>query len=144
MQIQLTLTRDTVSPALRAAIGRASDKARLHRVMGMAVVSVTKRAFLVPSLRPAAWKAKKDGTPSRLRKSGTLAKSPRVVSATKAGALVGSDRKYAAIHQLGGRAGIGGSAKMPARPYFPFYRGGGITKQAQRTVESALRGALGF
>ncbi len=31
--------------------------------------------------------------------------------------VVGSNVVYAAIHQLGGRAGRGGAAKIPARPY---------------------------
>ncbi len=37
-------------------------------------------------------------------------------------ALVGSNVIYARIHQLGGKAGRGGSADMPARPYLGFSR----------------------
>ncbi len=52
-------------------------------------------------LRPLPWPAKKDGTPSHLQKSGTLATSWYVeVSDTEA--LLGNPTPYAAIHQFGG------------------------------------------
>lgn len=37
-------------------------------------------------------------------------------------AEVGTNVVYAAIHQLGGKAGRGGSAAMPSRPYLGFGR----------------------
>lgn len=38
-------------------------------------------------------------------------------SASQSSAAVGTNRRYARIHQSGGRAGRGGSAEIPARPY---------------------------
>jgi hypothetical protein len=80
-----------------------------------------------------------------------------VISATTSGVTVGSDRKYAAIHQLGGKTkahvirakngkalkipGIGFRKKVnhpgsnvPARPYFPFYRDGSPTPAAHTAL----------
>jgi hypothetical protein len=40
--------------------------------MGNALVGFTKRAFNDAVLRAAPWSAKRDGTPSRLKQSGSL------------------------------------------------------------------------
>ena len=50
---------------------------------------------------------------------GNLAKSiSRKV--TNGSVVIGTNVKYARIHQLGGQAGRGHKAQMPARPYLPF------------------------
>ncbi len=135
--------------------------------MGVAIVSLAKRAFLQPGLRPSSWAPKKDGSASRLRDTGTLAKSVRVISAGPGEAIVGSDRRYAAIHQLGGTTpptiirprfkralawpGMKGGpyakvkhpgSKIPARPYLPFHATGQPTARAVEVIEAALRAKL--
>ncbi|MBB5351099.1 phage gpG-like protein [Haloferula luteola] len=167
MQVRLIKVSDTIDPDLALRVELAGDKVGLHRAMGLGVVSLAKRAFLQPALRPTAWPAKKDGSPATLRKSGTLAKSVRMVSATAGEALVGSDRHYAAIHQLGGETaphvikpkrkkalawpGMKGGpfasvkhpgSKIPARPYLPFFRDGRPTQRAITNMESILRAKL--
>lgn len=160
MQVTLTITNDGLSPDLARRVRVVSDKSRFHRAMGIALVSLTKRAFNDPSLRPGAWPALAGGGAARLRKSGTLAESPRVVSATSSGVTVGTDRKYAAIHQLGGKTkahvirpkfkkalktpfGVFAKvnhpgSKIPARPYFPFYRDGRPTPRAVEDLHKAV------
>lgn len=165
MQARLTITTDTITPDLSARLRRVKDRTRIHRAMGMAVVSIAKRAFNSPSLRPSAWAKKKDGTPSTLRDTGTLAKSPRIAFATHGGVTVGSDRYYAAIHQLGGSTpphvirpvkgkalnipGIGlrkkvnhPGSKIPARPYFPFDATGKPTRPALEAIARVVRASL--
>jgi len=161
MRAHLTLTTDTLTQDLTARLRAVKDKTGIHRAMGMAVVSITKRAFNTASLRPSAWANKKDGTPSRLRDTGTLAKSPRVASATNGGVVVGSDRHYAAIHQLGGKTPphvirpvrkkalktpFGPRKKVnhpgsdiPARPYFPFDATGRPTRPALDAIARVIR-----
>lgn len=52
----------------------------------------------------------------KLRDQGHLYAS-LAYSASQSSAAVGTNRRYARIHQSGGRAGRGGSAEIPARPY---------------------------
>lgn len=109
MQIRVTQVSDLISPDLQARLKLASNRAGLHEAIGEAVISITKKAFNDAGLRPSVWANLANGQPSFLRKSGTLAKSVRVISSTEASVVLGSDRKYAAIHQLGG------VIQMPAR-----------------------------
>jgi phage gpG-like protein len=162
MLITLTRISDTMTPDLHRRFRLVKDKRPIHAAMGMAVISLAKRAFNDPSLRPTPWKAKKDGTASRLRDTGTLAKSPRIALASQTGVTVGSDRLYAAIHQLGGKTppriirpvkgkalkipGIGFRKKVnhpgsdiPARPYFPFDATGRPTAKALEAIGRVVR-----
>ena len=157
MQVILTEIRDTISPDLQMRFKLASNKRGIHEAMGLAIIGLTKRAFNDLGLRPSAWNALTTGRPATLRKSGTLAKSVRVVSASDSAVVVGSDRHYAAIHQLGGKTaahviraktgkalkipGIGfrksvkhPGSKIPARPYFPFYASGQPTPAATSAI----------
>ena len=132
--------KDEISPDLqrRARSLSGSGKQRLHQAMGQAVVSMGKRAFTEPGLRAQVWKARKDNQPhALLQKSTTLRKSIRVLSATSSSAVIGTDRKYAAVHQLGSR-----KQNIPARPYLPFYKSGAMTKRGIAGVTSALKAGL--
>lgn len=192
MRITLSVTRDTLNPSLRAAVRAARNKRPIHEAMGLAVVSLAIRSFTEPNLRPARWPERKAvavtelGTTKAgrtsfarsrattqnahplLQLSTALRKSLRVVNATARGAAVGSDRKYAAIHQLGGttREHIirprhkkalswpGGAhpmkkvnhpgSKIPPRAFFPFDRQGNLTAEGRKRVEAAVRGKLGL
>ena len=48
------------------------------------------------------WPIKKSGEPSRLNERGALYQSIRITQLGANSVTAGSDRKYAAIHQLGG------------------------------------------
>lgn len=168
MQVQFRKIRDTLSPDLRRLYRNVRDKRGIHQAMGLAVVSIAKRSFNDPSLRPKPWPAKKDGSPSRLRDTGTLAKSIRVTQVSDRGVTVGSDRPYAAAHQLGLKTPahtirpvnkqalkfqIGGrvifakkvdhpGAKMPERPFLPFGSDGRPTPPALQRIDEVVRKKL--
>ena len=139
MRVTLLLNNNTLVHGLRRRLAAFGDKEALHTAMADVTVQLAKRAFNSSTLRPAPWAPKKDGSPATLRKNQLLARSPRRVSATPKGAIVGSDRKYAAIHQLGGE-----TRPMPARPYWGFIGKAGVpTEDLQKRVKSALLIVLG-
>lgn len=126
------------------------------RSMGTTFLSITVGNFnqAGASLRPAPWKNKLDGTPSRLKQSGLLSHSFFLrVSPTQA--VVGNPTVYAAIHQFGGeikpknskalrfRDSAGNwhtvqKVTMPARPFFPVNQDGTqLTPAAERLVTRA-------
>lgn len=163
MQVTLNRTSNTLTPQLRTLYKSVSDKAGLHAAIGLGLVSISKRAFNDATLRPAVWVNKKNGQPSRLRDTGTLAKSIRMTSATSRGVTIGSDRKYAAIHQLGGKTAAhvirpkNGKAlfwpgaahpvafvnhpgsKIPARPFLPFDKNGRPTPAALKIIAAVIK-----
>lgn len=166
MQVTITQVHDLVSPDLANRLRLASNKRGIHEAIGLAIISITKRAFNDAGLRASPWPNLVGGAPARLRKSGTLAKSVRVISATDSGMVVGSDRKYAAIHQLGGTTaahiirakngkalkipGIGfrklvhhPGSKIPARPFFPFTSSGQPTGPAHSAIVQVIDKRLG-
>lgn len=152
MKITLTKTRDGITPSLRASLKRAEAPQKALEAMGLVVVSMAKRAFTMPSFRPAPWaplrpktiqQKKQAGRSDKpLQRTGTLAKSPRVIRATRTTVTVGSDRKagglsLAAIHQLGAP-----KASIPERPFFPFIKDGKPTQKAKRLMLEAAQRTL--
>ncbi len=131
----LKLERDDVSKDLQRMLkGMSAGGARpLLKGIGVGIVGLAKDAFNNASLRPAPWAAKKDGTPATLKsKEATLWRSLRVQQVSGMNVTVGSDRPYAAIHQLGGE-----SRPMPARPYFPILNNK-LTIPAQKRIKDIM------
>lgn len=168
MQATITVA-DAITPALRLVVSAAADKTPYLRVLGMVVVSVSKRSFTDPALRAAPWANKKDGTASTLQASTTLRRSVRVVEVSGETVTIGSDREYAAIHQFGGttRAHVikarkaralrfGGrfarkvkhpGSKIPARPFIPVTTRGltaTASVEAGEAIMDKLREVLGI
>ncbi len=151
--MKITLkSSNSLSPDLRARLAKAKAPKAALEAIGLAVISLTQRAFTQASLRPQAWaplkaatlKAKKRaGYGSKpLISTGALAHSPRITAVTSKTVSVGSDRRagshsLAAIHQLGGKDG-----SIPARPFFPFDKAGKPTPRASKNITSAARRAL--
>lgn len=164
MQANLSLISDQLSPDFQRRLAAVTDRRKIHNAIGLTLVSLTKRAFNQPDLRAAVWPAKHDGSKATLRKSGTLAKSIRVLTSSSSFVAIGTDRKYAAIHQLGGTTkphvirpkngkalktpfGIFAKvnhpgSKVPARPYFPFYKTGQPTPRAMRDIINTIDAAI--
>jgi phage gpG-like protein len=155
MSLSIALTQNTISPDIAKKAALARNPERVWQAAGLQVVSITKRAFRDASMRSSAWPSKAfGGGASNLIRKGVLLSSIRIVSADKSGVTVGSDRKYAAIHQLGGvikaKPGkrlvfrIGGkthfakSVRIPARPYFPFTPSGDIAPQHKARIEKVI------
>lgn len=167
MSLAITVqVNDQITPDLRRLQAKLANLTPVNRSIGTALVSLAKRAFDEPQLRPAPWPAKKDGSIATLRRSGMLWRSPRVVHFGRLGVTIGSDRPYAAIHQLGGqtkphvilpRRGRALSwpgarhpvrsvnhpgSKTPPRPFFPVTRDGELTAAAQQAIRQVLAAYL--
>jgi len=147
MSLQISVSvSDTVTPDLRNRIARLAHPTALLNSIGNAVAYLAKRAFSEPGLRPAAWPPKKDGSTATLRKTSVLSKSPRVTAVTSTSVTVGSDRPYAAIHQLGKpfpwRRGQKKGKAFPARPFFPFTPEGRLTERADQEIRHVIAAYL--
>jgi len=155
--IQFKITRDTLSPALLKAAKAVANRRPILEAMGLAVAGMSARAFNDASLRPSPWAPKSGGGMATLKRSGTLWRSVRISGITNSSVTIGSDRKYAAIHQFGGtilpKSGgrlvfnIGGvtifakRVQIPARPFMPFTRTD-FTEKAKRAIASAAERKL--
>ncbi|MGO1000845.1 phage virion morphogenesis protein [Lysobacter sp. CA196] len=53
-------------------------------------------------------------------------------------AVIGSNKVYAAIQQLGGKAGRGRKVELPARPYLPLQADGTLQPETERAVLDTL------
>lgn len=133
--IKFTLRRDTITPDLRARISGVSGarKAAMLRLISDSLANTAKGAFNNSSLRPTPWPNKADGSIATLRRDQLLARSPRTVSATPRNAILGSDRHYAAVHQMGSK-----KKGIPARRYMPFI-GQNPTALAIKRGKEAIR-----
>jgi phage gpG-like protein len=131
--------KDTLTPDLTAKLRAAKNRVPMLRAMGQAVKAVAITAFTAPELRPSTWAPRKDPkkTHALLQLSTLLRKSPRVTSWTADSVTIGSDRPYAAAHQLGSDKN-----NLPPRPFFPFYPSGSLTPEGAKRVERALKAAL--
>lgn len=124
------------------------------RAMGTTLKSITEGNFnsVGAKYRPSPWAPKRDGTPSILQKSTTLAKSFQL-RVWPFRAVVSNPTVYAAIHQFGGtirprpenQSGLlrfqsGGrwwsvrKVTMPPRPFFPMDKTGRLTEAAMRLI----------
>lgn len=143
MSLKITVqVTDQITPALRQLQAKTSNLTPAMRSIGVALVAIAKRAFDEPDLRPAPWAAKKDGSVATLKRKGLLWRSVRVVNATPSGVTIGSDRAYAAIHQLGKpfpwRRGQSKGKAYPARPFFPFRADGTLTDRAATEISRVI------
>ena len=139
MSAHLTIKHDGISPDLLRKARAAANKTVFLRAMGMAAVTLAKQAFTDAGLRPSAWPPRKDPGKDHnlLMLSTMLYRSPRVLGVGPEKVIIGSDRPYAATHQLGSQ-----KLNIPARPYWPFHASGALTKDGAVRVERALRAAL--
>ncbi len=167
MQLTLQVTRDTLTPDVLDKIRRLRDRTPILEAIGLQLVSLGKRSFNDATLRAAPWAPRKSGgSHALLKKSGTLWRSIRIISLSNDGVKIGSDRPYAAIHQLGGRTpahiirprhakalrtpwGPRKSVKhpgslMPPRPYLPFFPSGQPTPLADGRIKSIVAAKLGL
>lgn len=76
-----------------------------------------------------------------LQKSGRLRDSiiPKVSDDE---VVVGTNMKYAAIHQFGGMAGRGRKVKIPARPFMPIDANGNLEPSLRAAILSYVDGKL--
>jgi phage gpG-like protein len=140
MSFSVHKTRDGVSPALGKLAATAKNPKAVFRAMGTTFMSITMGTFnaVGADYRPRPWANKKDGSPSKLQKSGTLARSFHL-EVTDKYAKVSNPTVYAATHQFGRTTGRG--APIPARPFFPVINGR-LTPKAEEIIRRAGERAL--
>jgi len=118
MQIRVSIEDGGIRTILERLQGRMGNLTPAMRTIGETVRTSVERNFAAQG-RPEKW------SPSQrvLRTGGqTLSLSGRLrrsfsVKATGKEAVVGTNVIYAAIHQMGGKAGRGHRATIPARPF---------------------------
>lgn len=156
----IRVTHDDLTPVLNRLRELAGPKRQsVLRAGGNTLLSITQGSFnsVGAAFRASPWAAKRDGTPSNLQKTTTLAHSWRL-TVTPNGATVSTDREYAAIHQFGGiirpktakalRFQSGGQwwtvkqVTMPARPMLPITPDGRLTDKAATLVARAMVRAI--
>jgi len=169
LQVQVTFSvRDNISPELARLAGRLANRRPLLEATGMQPGRMTKRAFNDASLRPSAWAPVNKVGPKNapLKLSGALYQSIKISNLTNDSVTISSDRKYAAIHQMGGQTkahiilpkygkalfwpGLAHPVKsvkhpgsnIPARPFFPFRADGAPTATAVHKMDAILRAKL--
>lgn len=138
MRIEITQESNAIAPSLRKMMRGVKDRRPILGAIGELGVQHTKRAWSEPRLRPKQWAPLKSGAPARLRKSGALARSPRITHLTNDAVWIGTDRRYAAFHHFGTR-------HLPARPFFPVAStggGAGWHPVFMRNVEAVIQARL--
>lgn len=154
--MELTFTiHDALTPALKK-LATAVQRKDILEAAGLSLMSLTRRAFQEPALRPSPWAPRLagQGTHSLLKKSGTLWRSIRVSHLSSTSVSVSSDRIYAAIHQFGGtikpvngaflKFPIGGAfatvkqVTIPPRPFFPVTAEGQFTPRAEKSIAKVI------
>ncbi|CAL1241312.1 phage virion morphogenesis protein [Candidatus Methylocalor cossyra] len=133
------------SRALEAALDQlaraTANLTPLMRSLGAELVDLTEGRFEAegpgwPDLAEATKqrRAKSGHWPGKmLQVSGQLAASI-TTEVGPSSVLVGSAKKYAAIHQLGGQAGRGHTVIIPPRPYLPVNEDGSLFPDAESAM----------
>jgi len=135
--IEFRLIRNDISPDIRRKLRKMKNPRPVLEAIGEQLVSLTRRAFTDASLRPSIWPPRKKAVSWQiLRKSGTLWKSIRITETTNTSVTVGTDRPYAAVHQLGSRKSTGRGGGIPASPFFPVI-GKKLTAIARKKIDQA-------
>ncbi len=142
---KIEVTDAPVIAALNKLAAAGRDLAPAMRAIATALLSQTEDNFDAESGPLGKWPAVKDKKRQGgkiLQDTGRLAASVTPFwSATEAG--VGSNVIYAAIHQLGGKAGRGLKTTIPARPYLPGTDAGLQPDAEQRVLEVVQEHLLG-
>ena len=122
----------------------ATDTCTMMRGIASELLSMAKDNFESESWGGQRWKQSRraaDKGGKTLQKSGQLAAS----LTTQVGnnyARIGSNKKYAAIHHLGGQAGRGHKTNLPARPYLPINGNNQLQPDAERRILDIAIAAL--
>lgn len=115
MQIGVTVEDAALKEALNAYLARSKNLTPAMKIIGEIVRTSIVKNFEQGG-RPAKW------TPSKKSGGMTLIKTARLMKSITANAYpdraeIGTNVIYAAIQQLGGKAGRGKKVTIPARPF---------------------------
>ena len=142
MQIKFTINDLAVRNKLTSLAAQGHNLRPLMQDIGEEARRIVEKNFEAGG-RPGQWepsaRSKRDGG-KPLTDKGTLRRSI-TVAADNTSVRVGTNVKYARIHQLGGNAGRGQKVRIPARPYLviPAADESGIVKIAKSYFEGIFK-----
>ena len=134
--LEISLDDKQLQKGLGQLLKNATDTRPMMCAIATEMVYLTEDNFESESWGGQKWPRSKraaSGGGKTLQLSGQLAAS----ISTKVGndfACIGSNKKYASIHHLGGQAGRSRKVKIPARPYLPINGAGQLQKGAERSL----------
>ena len=141
--LEIKLDAERLDHGLSTLLKNATDTRAMMRGIATELLSMAEDNFESESWGGQRWKQSRaaDKGGKTLQKSGQLAAS----LTTQVGsnhALIGSNKKYAAIHHLGGQAGRGHKTNLPARPYLPINGNNQLQPDAERRILDIAIAAL--
>lgn len=133
--LEISLDAGQLERGLDQLLKNATNTRPMMRAIATEMVSLTEDNFESESWGGEKWKQSKRAANGgkTLQLTGQLAAS----ISTKVGndfAQIGSNKKYAAIHHLGGQAGRGRKVTIPARPYLPINGSGQLQTGAKKKL----------
>lgn len=133
--LEINVDTSQLEHGLGQLLKNATNTRPMMRAIATEMVSLTEDNFESESWGGEKWKQSKRAANGgkTLHLTGQLAAS----ISTKVGndfAQIGSNKKYAAIHHLGGQAGRGRKVTIPARPYLPINGNGQLQTGAERKL----------
>lgn len=142
--LNINLDISQVEAGLGRLLANARDTRPMMRGIAAELLSLTEDNFENESWGNEKWpqsrRAAENGGKT-LQKSGQLAASIE----SRAGngyARIGSNKVYAAIHHLGGKAGRNKKVHIPARPYLPMNSDGKLQHRAEENILQVALDAL--
>ena len=134
--LEIKLDAERLDHGLSTLLNNATNTRAMMRGIATELLSMAEDNFETESWGGQRWKQSRraaDKGGKTLQKSGQLAAS----LTTQVGsnyARIGSNKKYAAIHHLGGQAGRGHKTNLPARPYLPINGNNQLQPDAERRI----------
>ena len=141
--LEIKLDAERLDHGLSTLLKNATDTRTMMRGIATELLSITEENFESEGWGGQRWKQSRraaDEGGKTLQKSGQLAAS----LTTQVGsnyARIGSNKKYAAIHHLGGQAGRGHKTNLPARPSRPLNGHTELQPAAERRLLALARAA---
>ena len=120
--LEIKLDAERLDHSLSTLLNNATNTRAMMRGIATELLSMTEENFESEGWGGQRWKQSRraaDEGGKTLQKSGQLAAS-LTTQVSSNYALIGSNKKYAAIHHLGGQAGSGRKVTILARPYLPI------------------------
>ena len=135
--LEIKLDAERLDHGLSTLLNNATNTRAMMRGIATELLSMTEENFESEGWGGQRWKQSRraaDEGGKTLQKSGQLAASLTT--------QVGSNKKYAAIHHLGGQAGRGHKTNLPARPYLPINGNNQPQPDAERRILDIAIAAL--
>lgn len=133
--LEISLNADSLEKGLEKLLRNATNTRPMMRAIATEMVSLTEDNFESESWGGEKWEQSKRAANGgkTLQLTGQLAASIST-KISNGFAQIGSNKKYAAIHHLGGQAGRGRKVTIPARPYLPINGSGQLQNGAEKKL----------